>query len=64
MDGRFLIGVGIGLLLACVLLRPYSRKELSMAEIEARARSMGMVYEEEIRALPGNGAEEKGVDNK
>ena len=61
VDGRFLMGLGIGILLACLLLRPYLGKEPSATEIEARARSMGMVYEDEIRAISDK---EGNKDNK
>lgn len=54
IDGRFILGIGLGIILACILLSPFYGKKLSAMEIEARARSMGMVYEDEIRAISGN----------
>ena len=47
--------MGIGIIISCILLASFSKKELSPMEIEIRARAMGMVYEDEIKAMPGNG---------
>jgi len=59
VDGRILLGIGIGMVLTCILLRPLLGRKPSAAEIEARARSMGMIYEEEVRALPEEDGEGK-----
>jgi len=50
-DGRFFIGLGIGLIIGVILMMSIPEKELSPMEIEMRARAMGMVYEDEIKAL-------------
>ena len=50
-DGRFFIGLGIGLIIGVILMMSIPEKELAPREIEMRARAMGMVYEDEIKAL-------------
>ncbi|HHY81534.1 MAG TPA: hypothetical protein GX505_02515 [Clostridiales bacterium] len=52
IDGRFLMGLGAGIIIACILMLPFMKREPSAMEIETRARAMGMVYEDEIRAIP------------
>lgn len=61
VDGRFLIGMGIGIIIACILLIPASKGEPSAMDIETRARAMGMVYEDEIKAISNN--DESGENN-
>lgn len=45
------MGIGIGIFITCLLLLPFYSKGLSPAEIEIRARDMGMIYTDEIRAI-------------
>ncbi|RBP46745.1 hypothetical protein [Garciella nitratireducens] len=56
-----ILGMGVGIVLTCVLLFPFYKKEPSPAEIEKKARNMGMIYEDEIRGFPQN---EKGENDK
>jgi hypothetical protein len=39
------------MVLASILMMPFYHRAPSAIEIEERARSMGMVYEDEVRAL-------------
>jgi len=57
LDGRLLVGLGVGIIIATILLSAAPKKGLSPMEIEVRARAMGMVYEDEIRAIPGSSQE-------
>lgn len=52
LDGRLLIGIGAGLIIASVCMTSFPKRELSAIEIETRARAMGMIYEDEIKAIP------------
>ena len=54
------MGMGLGILIACILWIPFSKKGPSAMEIEARARAMGMVYEDEIKAISRS---DKGGEN-
>lgn len=45
---EFLIGLGLGLIIASLCL--WNKKELSDYEIELRAKKMGMKYESDFRA--------------
>lgn len=47
--------MGIGIIVACILLNPFFQRKPSAMEIETRARAMGMVYEEEIKAISNSG---------
>ncbi len=58
-DNKILMGIGIGLILGVILMFNYHYKNsLSDYEIEQRARELGMVYENEVKAIL------KGVDEK
>ena len=53
------MGIGIGLILGVILMFNYHYKNsLSDYEIEQRDRELGMVYENEVKAII------KGVDEK
>jgi len=39
--------------LACILILPFSGRKPSPKEIESMARDMGMIYEDEVRAISG-----------
>ena len=43
------------MILTCILLAPFAKSEPSAMDIEARARAMGMVYEDEIKAIAHKG---------
>jgi len=46
----FIMGFGIGLLTAFVLLTVFSKGGLSDYELETKARDLGMIYPGEIKA--------------
>lgn len=54
------------MILASTLMIPFYHRAPSAIEIEERARSMGMIYEDEVRALSNNGESNigEGEDNK
>ncbi|HZK34593.1 MAG TPA: hypothetical protein VFD33_04715 [Bacillota bacterium] len=51
ISGQLILGIGIGLVIASILLLPFKSKKPSPMEIEGMAREMGMVYEDEIKAI-------------
>jgi hypothetical protein len=53
-DGRFIMGIGIGILFTLLFINSFSAPDLSPLEIETRARAMGMIYEDEIKAISDN----------
>lgn len=55
------MGIGIGMVITCIILFPFYQREPSSGEIEAKARDMGMIYEDEARAIPQN---QEGADGK
>lgn len=52
-----MLGLGAGIIIATILMSAVPKKQLSPMEIEVRARAMGMIYEDEIRAIPGSSQE-------
>ena len=42
----------MGIIIACIIIFPWYRKKASPAEIEVQARKMGMMYIDEIKAIP------------
>lgn len=51
MCREFLLGLGIGLIAASLILAPNSfKKNMSKTDIEKAARSMGMIYKNEIKS--------------
>lgn len=52
-DKKFLIGVGIGLILASSLMA-ISKKSVQYKDsiIEQKARDLGMIYPDEVTAIP------------
>jgi hypothetical protein len=53
-DGRFIMGIGIGILFTLLFINSFSAPDLSPLEIETRARAMGMIYKDEIKAISDN----------
>ncbi|MBL4932949.1 MULTISPECIES: hypothetical protein [Clostridium] len=46
------MGIGIGMILATILMLGFNRnKELSKSQIEEKARSFGMLYEDECKVI-------------
>lgn len=45
----------MGLVIACLVLLPFYQKKISNLEIENKARAMGMVYPDEIKAIDKGG---------
>lgn len=51
-DKKLLIGIGIGIILATLIMTTVQvNHELSDAEIEKRARELGMKYESEMKVI-------------
>ena len=51
-DRKLLIGVGIGLIIATILMWGYkSNQELSKARIEEKAMEYGMKYPDEVKTI-------------
>ena len=48
------MGIGIGILFTLLFLNSFSSSDLSPLEIETRARAMGMIYKDEIKAISDN----------
>jgi len=58
-DNKILMGIGIGLILGVIFMFNYQyNNSLSDYEIEERARELGMIYENEQKAIL-KGVEEK-----
>lgn len=45
----------MGLVIACLLLLPFYQKDYTKLELEKKARAMGMVYPDEIKAFNEGG---------
>lgn len=50
-DGRIILGIGIGLVAASIILISSPAKKVSDAQIIQMARDRGMVFEDEVKAL-------------
>ncbi|MBS4032722.1 MAG: hypothetical protein KGZ63_15075 [Clostridiales bacterium] len=48
MDWRFILGLGLGLLLASVVMFAQNARPVSADKVERLARQMGMVYPQEV----------------
>lgn len=48
MDWRFILGLGLGLLLASMVMFAQNVQPVSADKVERLARQMGMVYPEEV----------------
>lgn len=46
----FVVGLGIGIIIASLVLSLYNPSKVSDAQVEKRAREMGMKYPDEIKA--------------
>lgn len=53
-DNRFILGLGIGILISAFLLSFNPNKNVSKLDVEKKARNMGMMYPEEIKAFFNN----------
>ena len=52
MDKRTLLGIGIGIIFATVLMSVFSTsKQFSDEQVEMRARELGMKYTEEFKVI-------------
>lgn len=55
------MGIGIGIVITCILFFPFYQREPSLGEIEAKARDMGMIYKDEVKAIL---EDQEGADGK
>ena len=51
IDNKFLLGVGIGMLIATLIMTLASGASMSKSEIEMKAREYGMKYPSEVKVL-------------
>lgn len=49
-DKNFLLGLGVGLIIASLLMNFNIKSKISKVEVEKKAHEMGMMYPEEIKA--------------
>lgn len=50
----FIIGVGVGILICTIMLHLFAKPNVSSYYIEKKAREMGMMYPDEIKAYFDN----------
>ncbi|MCC0627665.1 MULTISPECIES: flagellar protein [unclassified Clostridioides] len=50
-DKKVLLGIGIGILISTLCIMLFSNNDMSKAEIEKKARTLGMKYESEMKVL-------------
>lgn len=60
MDWRFILGLGLGLLLASVVMFAQNARAVPADKVERLARQMGMVFPEEIITFSGEDENSKG----
>ena len=51
IDNKFLLGVGIGMLIATLVITLTSEDSMNKSEIEMKAREYGMKYPSEVKVL-------------
>ncbi|MCC0644123.1 MULTISPECIES: flagellar protein [unclassified Clostridioides] len=50
-DKKVLLGIGIGILISTLCIMLFSNNDMSKAEIEKKARTLGMKYASEMKVL-------------
>jgi len=50
---KFLIGFGAGLIISAILMSFMPGRKMNISDIENRARSLGMKYPTEMKAIEG-----------
>ncbi|MCC0688069.1 flagellar protein [Clostridioides sp. ES-S-0108-01] len=50
-DKKVFLGIGIGILISTLCIMLFSNNDMSKAEIEKKARTLGMKYESEMKVL-------------
>ncbi|MCC0683533.1 flagellar protein [Clostridioides sp. ZZV15-6383] len=50
-DKKVLLGIGIGILISTLCMMLFSNNDMSKAEIEKKARALGMKYASEMKVL-------------
>jgi hypothetical protein len=50
-DRNFLLGLGIGIVIATTIMFSYSPNNISRRTIEQKAKDLGMMYPDEIKAF-------------
>lgn len=53
-DKKVILGIGIGIVICSMIMILTPREDISKFEIEKRARDMGMIYKDEVKALYDN----------
>jgi hypothetical protein len=51
LDKKVILGLGIGFIICGLLMIAMPRPQISNVEVEKRARDMGMVYPDDVKAL-------------
>lgn len=54
---KFLLGIGIGMVISALLMLAVPPSEMSSADIEKAARDMGMIYKDEVKAMFSTGTD-------
>ncbi|MCC0633023.1 flagellar protein [Clostridioides sp. ZZV15-6388] len=50
-DKKVFLGIGIGILISTLCIMLFSNNDMSKAEIEKKARALGMKYASEMKVL-------------
>ncbi|HFL3654566.1 TPA: flagellar protein [Clostridioides difficile] len=50
-DKKVFLGIGIGILISTLCIMLFSNNDMSKAEIEKKARALGMKYTSEMKVL-------------
>jgi predicted small secreted protein len=51
LDKRIVLGIGIGLTIASILMLAFPKPKISEAEILKMARDRGMIYKDEVKSI-------------
>ncbi|KMT21720.1 hypothetical protein [Clostridium cylindrosporum] len=60
LDKKFILGLGVGLVVATMIISLFPKSTISDVKVEKRARDMGMKYPDEIKAFFKNDESIKG----
>lgn len=53
-DKKFILGLGIGLIISAVLMSSVKSNNISKYEIERKAQELGMMYPDDVKAFFNN----------
>lgn len=51
LDKKFVLGLGIGIILSAILMTAFTPNNITKYEIERKAQELGMMYPDEIKAF-------------